>query len=73
MALEVADKVKAQSGTEITVINPGFVSGLDTDLLDSLKKDHSLVITIEDGEVMSGYGQRLLMRWNDAASDETNR
>ena len=66
MALEAADKVKAQTGTEITVINPRFVSGVDEDLLDSLKKDHSLVITIEDGEVMGGYGQNIAAFYGDS-------
>ena len=66
MALEAADKVKAQTGTEITVINPRFVSGVDENLLDSLKKDHSLVITIEDGEVMGGYGQNIAAFYGDS-------
>ncbi|SEH83932.1 1-deoxy-D-xylulose-5-phosphate synthase [Ruminococcus flavefaciens] len=66
MALEAADKIKAQTGTEITVINPRFVSGVDEDLLDSLKKDHSLVITIEDGEVMGGYGQNIAAFYGDS-------
>ena len=65
MALEAADKVKEQTGTDITVINPRFVSGLDEELLDSLKKDHSLVITIEDGEVMGGYGQNIAAFYGD--------
>ena len=66
MALEAADNVKAQTGTEITVINPRFVSVVDEDLLDSLKKDHSLVITIEDGEVMGGYGQNIAAFYGDS-------
>ena len=66
MALEVADKVKAQTGTEITVINPRFVSGLNEELLNELKADHSLVITIEDGEVMGGYGQNVAAFYSDS-------
>ena len=66
MALEVADKVKTQTGTEITVINPRFVSGLDEELLNELKADHSLVITIEDGEVMGGYGQNVAAFYSDS-------
>ncbi len=66
MALEAADKVKEQTGTDITVINPRFVSGVDEELLDSLKKDHSLVITIEDGEVMGGYGQNIAAFYGDS-------
>lgn len=66
MALEAADKVKEQTGHDITVINPRFVSGIDEELLTSLKKDHSLVITIEDGEVMGGYGQNIAAFYGDS-------
>ena len=66
MALEVADKVKAKTGVEITVIDPRFVSGVDKELLNELKADHSLVITIEDGEVMGGYGQNIAAFYGDS-------
>lgn len=66
MALEVADKVKEQTGIDITVINPKFVSGVDEELLESLKKDHDIVITIEDGEVMGGYGQNIAAFYGDS-------
>ena len=59
MAMEVAKKVKEEIGLDITVINPRFLTGLDEELLNELKKDHELVITIEDGEVMGGYGQNI--------------
>lgn len=65
MALEAADKVKEQTGVDITVINPRFVSGLDEELLNTLKTDHSLVITIEDGELMGGYGQNIASFYGD--------
>ena len=59
MAMEIAKKVKEEKGIDITVVNPHFLTGLDEDLLNELKKEHELVITIEDGEVMSGYGQNI--------------
>ena len=66
MALEAADKVKEMTGTDITVINPHFVSGLDEELLESLKADHSLIVTIEDGELMGGYGQNVAAFYGDS-------
>ena len=66
MALETADKVKAQTGQDITVINPMFISGIDEELLSSMKNDHSLVITIEDGERMGGYGQNIAAFYGDS-------
>ena len=59
LAMQVAKKVKEETGLDITVVNPRFLSGLDEELLNELKKEHQLVITIEDGEVMSGYGQNV--------------
>lgn len=59
MAKEVAKKIKEEEGLDITVINPRFLSGLDEQLLDSLKENHKLIITIEDGELMGGYGQNI--------------
>ena len=41
------------------VINPRFLTGLDEELLNSLKENHKLVITLEDGELMGGYGQTI--------------
>lgn len=59
MALEVAKQVKAKLGIQITVINPRFLTGLDEELLKSLKADHQLIITLEDGELFGGYGQMI--------------
>ena len=72
MALEIADKVKEQTGTEITVINPRFLNALDTDLLNSLKEKHQLVITIEDGELMGGYGQNIASFYGDSTMKVRN-
>lgn len=65
MAKAVAKKVKEELGIGITVINPRFLTGLDVELLNELKKNHKLVMTIEDGEVMGGYGKtlHLSMAW----------
>ncbi len=59
IALETAHKYKDKTGKEITVITPRFLTGLDTNLLENLKKDHELIITLEDGLVEGGYGQRI--------------
>ena len=46
-------------GYEPTLINPRFISGLDTHLLEELKKDHHLIITLEDGILEGGFGQKI--------------
>lgn len=59
MAKEVAKRIKEEMNLQITVVNPRFLSGLDKELLNSLKQGHELIITLEDGELMGGYGQNI--------------
>ncbi len=47
------------AGIKATVINPRYLSGLDTDLLDGLKADHKLVVTLEDGALDGGFGEKI--------------
>ena len=52
----VVAAIKSELGFEPTLINPRFASGVDKKLLEELKKDHELVITLEDGIVSGGFG-----------------
>ncbi len=45
--------------TNATLINPKFISGIDKELLEELKKEHSLVLTLEDGIIEGGFGQKI--------------
>lgn len=65
MALETAKKVKEETGLEITVVNPKFLTGLDEELLTELKENHQLIITLEDGELIGGYGQTIASFYGD--------
>lgn len=65
-AIETAKQYKMQTGKEITVINPRFLTGLDEKLLERLKENHKFVITIEDGEVEGGYGQRIASYYGES-------
>lgn len=56
---DVSAKLKEDYNMDVTLINPKFISGLDTDLLDNLKKDHKLVVTLEDGALEGGFGQKI--------------
>ncbi|WP_122647173.1 1-deoxy-D-xylulose-5-phosphate synthase [Enterococcus mediterraneensis] len=59
LAEEIAKELDAKYEIQATIINPKFISGLDTDLLDHLTDDHQLVVTLEDGIVDGGYGQTI--------------
>jgi 1-deoxy-D-xylulose-5-phosphate synthase len=72
MAIDTEKKLKEETGIEITVINPRFLTGLDEELLNYLKTDHQLVITLEDGELMGGYGQNVASFYGDSAMKVKN-
>lgn len=42
-----------------TLINPRFASGLDKDMLKNLLAEHQLIITLEDGILDGGFGQKI--------------
>ena len=46
-------------GIDATLINPRYLSGLDEKLLDELKADHRVVITLEDGILDGGFGEKI--------------
>ena len=59
MGESLEQEIKAELGFEPTLINPRFVSSIDCDLLEELKENHSLVITLEDGIIDGGFGQKI--------------
>ena len=56
---EVADRLGELYGIEATLINPRFISGVDRTLLEELKQGHELVITLEDGVLDGGFGEKI--------------
>ena len=42
-----------------TLINPCFASGIDEDLLNQLKENHKIIITLEDGVLDGGFGEKI--------------
>lgn len=56
---KVAKLYQEKTGTQITVINPMYITGVDGKLLEELKKDHNLVITLEDGILDGGFGEKI--------------
>lgn len=59
MGESLAAAVKEKLGFEPTLINPRFVSTIDTELLEQLKEKHSLIVTLEDGILDGGFGQKI--------------
>lgn len=56
---KTADVLHEKYGIDATLINPRYISGIDSEMLDSLKHDHKLVITLEDGVLDGGFGEKI--------------
>lgn len=56
---EVVRKLKEETGVDATLVNPRFITGVDEALLEDLKRDHTLVVTLEDGVLDGGFGEKI--------------
>ena len=59
LAQQAAELLKTQTGIDATVINPRFITGLDEKLLRELTADHDVVVTLEDGQLDGGFGEKI--------------
>lgn len=41
------------------MINPKFITGIDEELLEDLKQNHKIVVTLEDGLLNGGFGEKI--------------
>ena len=51
---------------DATLINPRIITSLDTKTLEALKADHELVITLEDGQIDGGWGEKIARFYGDS-------
>ncbi len=54
------------NGVEPTLINPRIITSLDTATLEALKSDHQLVVTLEDGQIDGGWGEKIARYYGDS-------
>lgn len=66
LAQQTAEIYRAK-GTDPTIVNPRYITGLDTALLEELKKDHHTVITLEDGQTDGGWGEKVARFYGNSA------
>ncbi len=59
LALKVSEQIQKTLGFKPTIINPRFITGVDKELMERLKTDHKLVITLEDGLIDGGFGEMI--------------
>lgn len=56
---ETAKSIAEKTGIAPTLVNPRYITGLDEELLTELKENHSIVITLEDGILDGGFGEKI--------------
>jgi len=55
----VVNRLKKECNIEATLINPRYITGLDTNLMEKLKIGHQLVVSLEDGVLEGGFGEKI--------------
>ena len=55
----VSDYLHKQAGINCTLINPRYITGIDSELLVDLTKNHEAVIALEDGILSGGFGEKI--------------
>jgi len=68
-ALEAADALTAD-GLDVTVVNARFLKPMDRETLDALARDHKLLVTVEDGTVVNGFGAAVAALVQTTAPDQ---
>ena len=56
---ETLKLLEEKIGVQATLINPMYITGLDEKLLDQLKEEHDVVVTLEDGILDGGFGEKI--------------
>lgn len=66
LGVAAAEKIAQKTGITPTLINPYYITGLDTDCLEQLKKNHRVVLTLEDGVLDGGFGEKITRFYGDS-------
>lgn len=56
---KLAELIAEKNGKAPTLINPRYITGIDVEMLEKLKNNHSKVITLEDGILDGGFGEKI--------------
>lgn len=56
---ETLKLLEEKTGVQATLINPMYITGLDEKLLEQLKEEHDVVVTLEDGILDGGFGEKI--------------
>ena len=64
-----AQKLREDNGLEIGVVNMRFIKPIDAEIVQRALREAAFVVTIEEGQLMGGFGTAVLEAASDAGLD----
>ena len=58
-AIKLSSEIKQKLGINVSLINPRFISELDVETLNMIKKDHKIILTLEESLKYGGFGEKI--------------
>lgn len=65
-------ELKDKKDINATLINPRYITGIDIELLEKLKLKHNMIITLEDGELDGGFGEKITRFYGNSSMKVLN-
>lgn len=66
LGIKVKEKLEEKTNIKATLVNPRYITGIDKKVLEKLKEKHELVITLEDGVIDGGFGEKISRFYGDS-------
>lgn len=63
----VVKQLEEKHGINASLINPRYISGVDKNMLNELKNNHEVVVTIEDGILEGGFGSKITQFYGNSS------
>lgn len=72
LGMSLKDALKEELNIDATFINPVYLTGLDLELLEKLKEDHSITVTLENGVLDGGFGEKIARYYGNSTMKVLN-
>lgn len=72
LGISLKDALKEELNIDATFINPIYLTGLDLELLEKLKEDHSITVTLENGVLDGGFGEKIARYYGNSTMKVLN-
>lgn len=72
LGMSLKDVLKEELNIDATFINPVYLTGLDLELLEKLKDDHSITVTLENGVLDGGFGEKIARYYGNSTMKVLN-